>query len=168
MAQPSLKISCSQIADCWQITINSLVGKATSGTVAGIEKLWHHRSMRNRLLQRWVFVISMVAMFGALVAMPLTSTSAVAMAGNADSLAQTSSSTMDAMPCHKATKPCPHCPYKFCADMGNCIAKCFQILSLPVADACLQGAIASSVLLPEPSQLVAGSLVQPLLRPPSV
>jgi hypothetical protein len=77
----------------------------------------------------------------------------------------TASAASNQMPCHK---PCPECPQKVCPNMGACLLNCFQPMSPPVAEVRLRGTIASSLVLPAPSQVVAASLVPPLLRPPSV
>ena len=106
----------------------------------------------------------MLAMLGALISMPLTSTYAFAMAG-----AKTAATaSMGGMPCHKLVKHCPDCPQKVCPDIGTCLVKCFQPLSPPVAEASLQGDVVSARVAPEPSQIRATSLIPPLLRPPSV
>ena len=91
----------------------------------------------------------MLAMLGALISMPMTSTYAFAMAG-AKSAATAS---MDGMPCHKPVKHCPDCPQKVCPDIGTCLVKCFQPLSPPVAEARLQGDVVSERVVPEPSQV---------------
>ena len=77
----------------------------------------------------------MLAMLGALISMPMTSTYAFAMAG-----AKTAATaSMDGIPCHKPVKHCPDCPQKVCPDIATCLVKCFQPLSPPVAEASLQG-----------------------------
>jgi hypothetical protein len=104
----------------------------------------------------------MIAMLGALIALPMTTSIALAMAGP-----MVAKSTAHEMPCHKpAKKPAKHCPG--CPDMGTCLVKCFQPLSALVAETCLLGVVAAPRVLPEPSQIAAGSLIPPLLRPPSV
>ncbi len=122
--------------------------------------------MRKRSCHRWFVVLGMLAMLGALVAMPLTSTFAVAMAGatHADQL------SADEMPCHKPAKPspCPDCPQKVCPDMGTCLVKCFQQLVPPLTGGMPLGLLVAAKLAPEPSAVAASSLVPPLLRPPSV
>jgi hypothetical protein len=105
----------------------------------------------------------MVAMLGALISVPMTTSIVLAMAGPMTATAATGE-----MPCHKLAKRCPDCPQKVCPDMGSCLVKCFQPLSPPIAEACLQGMVVSSRVLPTPSQVSAESLVPPLLRPPSV
>jgi hypothetical protein len=107
----------------------------------------------------------MVAMLGALVSVPMTTSIVVAMAGPMTAIATV---VTGEMPCHKSTKHCPGCPQKVCPDMGSCLVKCFQPLSPPIAEARLQGMVASSRVLPAPSQVSAESLVPPLLRPPIV
>lgn len=106
----------------------------------------------------------MIAMLGMVIAMPLTSTYALAMAGKA----HTTAATTDKMPCHKPAKPCPDCPQKVCPDIGTCLVKCFQTMSPPVAEARLQGTEQRARVLPARSQVSDGSLIPPLLRPPSV
>jgi hypothetical protein len=106
----------------------------------------------------------MLAMLGALISMPMTSTYAFAMAEAKTAAA----ASMDGLPCHKPVKHCPDCPQKVCPDIGTCLVKCFQPLSPPVAEASLQGDVVSARVAPEPSQVRATSLIPPLLRPPSV
>lgn len=105
----------------------------------------------------------MIAMLGALIALPLTTASALAM-----SKPMAAHATAHEMPCHKPAKPCPHCPQKVCQDMGNCLVKCFQPLYSPVADEGLLGTMVGSRLSPGLSQVASSSLIPPLLRPPSV
>lgn len=106
----------------------------------------------------------MIAMLGALVAMPLTSTYALAMAAKACSAA----AAMDGMPCHKPAKRCPHCPQKVCPDTGTCLVKCFQTMSPPGAEAHLRGFDVRAHVLPAASQVSSSQLIPPLLRPPSI
>jgi len=136
-------------------------------------KLCHSPSVRNRLFQRWFVVLGMVAMFGALLSMPVTATYAFAMAGQASAMA-TGDHAMDTasmpkdMDCAKAAKHCPNCPQKFCPEMGSCLVKCFQPLSPPAAEARLRGVVRSERVMPTPSRVTVSSLIPPLLRPPSV
>jgi hypothetical protein len=127
-------------------------------------KVWQSDLVGNRLFQRWLVILGMVAMFGALISMPLTSTYALAMAG----AATTTTSTMDEMPCHNPAKPCPDCPQKVCPAMGNCLVKSFQSLSPPAAKARLQGVMPSERVMPAQMRVTASSLIPPLLRPPIV
>ncbi len=125
--------------------------------------------MMKRLFQRWFAVLGMVAMLSALVAMPLTATYAFAMSGNTTASAKMAmSGQADEMPCHKAGKHCPDCPQKFCPEMANCLVKCFQPLSPPLSDAALYRDIFSDRVAPAPALVTAGSLIPPLLRPPSI
>ena len=132
--------------------------------VAAVLEVWQSSVVRKRLFKRWFVGLGMLAMLGALISMPMTSTYAFAMAG-----AKTAATaSMDGMPCHKLVKHCPDCPQKVCPDIGTCLVKCFQPLSPPVAEASLQGDVVSARVAPEPSQIRATSLIPPLLRPPSV
>ena len=152
-----------------RITVNSLAGKVSSATVARRLELWHVADMRNRLLQRWFVVLAMLAMLamlGAIAAVPLTSTVAAAMAGSS---AHTPSKSMAAaIPCHKPAKPCPHCPQKYCLDMSTCLLNCPQVLSPPVAGENLHVATVTLRVFPASQPITRGSLIPPLLRPPSV
>jgi hypothetical protein len=105
----------------------------------------------------------MFAMLGLLIAVPMTTPAAVAMAAPA-----TASAAPDKMPCHEPVDPCPDCPQKICPDMGACLVHCFQPLSPAIAEARLHGTAVRSQVLPAPSPILATSLVPPLLRPPSV
>lgn len=124
-------------------------------------------NVKKRIYQRWFAILGIFAMLGALVAMPLTSTYALSMASTVHA-EQTSSA--DDMPCHKPTKPapCPDCPQKVCPEMGTCLVKCFQQLVPPLAGGTTLRPVVASQLAPEPSVMATGSLVPPLLRPPSV
>lgn len=119
--------------------------------------------MRNRIYHRLSVVLGLVAMLGALIALPMTTASALAM-----SKPMAAHATAHEMPCHKPAKPCPHCPQKVCPDMGNCLVKCFQPLYSPVADEGLPITMVNSRLSPGLSQVASDSLIPPLLRPPSV
>lgn len=113
----------------------------------------------------------MLAMLGALLVAPVSTPVALAMASStAHAHAQAAAATNDEMPCHKPAKQknCPQCPQKMCADMTACLAKCFQPLSAPVSQVRLNGLVARSVILPGLAQASDGSLIPPLLRPPSV
>jgi hypothetical protein len=126
--------------------------------------------VRNRLFQRWFVVLGMVAMFGALMAVPMTASYALAMAGK--TAATVSKVSMPAaaaeMPCHKPMKHCPDCPQKVCPEMGSCLLKCFQTLPQSVAEARLQRDVIDQRVMPAPTRVTPGSLIPPLLRPPSV
>ena len=114
-------------------------------------------------MHRWFVVLGMFAMLGALITVPMTTSSALAMRGPA-----TASPAAEQMPCHKPVKPCPDCPQKVCPDMGACLVNCVQPLSPAIAEASLRGTAARALVLPAPSRVAAASLVSPLLRPPSV
>lgn len=111
----------------------------------------------------------MISMLGAMLGVPMTAANALASAVGVT--AQMSGDDAHTMPCHKvgqnAAKPCPHCPQKSCADMGGCLVKCFQTLAAPVTDARVERMDAETRAIPEPAQVLAGSLIPPLLRPPS-
>jgi hypothetical protein len=126
--------------------------------------------VRIRLVQRWFATLGMFAMLGALISMPLTATYAVAMA-SAKPVATHGMSMAGAkgeMPCHKPVKSCPDCPQKVCPEMGSCLVKCFQPLPPPVSEAQLHGDVIIGRVAPMPVAVTAGSLIPPLLRPPSV
>ena len=132
------------------------------GHVARLYPVWQSNTVEKRTYYRWSAVLGMVAMLGALIAFPMTTSMALTMAASA-----ASNSTADEMPCHKpAKKPAKHCPG--CPEMGTCLVKCFQPLSALVAETNLLGVVVTACVLPEPSPLAAGSLIPPLLRPPSV
>src|SRR6188474_558523 len=125
--------------------------------------------MRNRPFQRCSVILGVLAMLGALLVAPVSTPMALAMA-NATSHAKVAAATTDEMPCHKPAKPkhCPDCPQKTCADMTACLAKCFQPLAVPVAAVRVPQLQASATIRPGASQTASGSLIPPLLRPPSV
>jgi hypothetical protein len=119
--------------------------------------------VRKRRIHRWFVGLGMLAMLGALIAVPMTTSTTLAMAGPT-----TASAAADEMPCHKPAEPCPDCPQKVCPNMGACLVGCFQPLSPAIAETWLQGIAATSLVLPARSQVLATSLVPPLLRPPRV
>ena len=125
--------------------------------------------MRKRPFQRCSVILGVLAMLGALLVAPVSTPMALAMA-NATSHAKVAAATADEMPCHKPAKQkhCPDCPQKTCADMAACLAKCFQPLAAPVAPIRMPLLQASATIRPGLSQVGNGSLVPPLLRPPSV
>ncbi len=129
--------------------------------------MWQSRPVSKRLYQRWTVVLGMIAMLGAVVAMPLSSTYALAMVSVSHATAKHTTAKHE-MPCHKPAKPCPECPQKVCPEMGTCLVKCFQPLSSPTAEVRIHRLAVASRVLPEPPQVAAGSLIPPLLRPPSV
>jgi hypothetical protein len=125
--------------------------------------------MRHRFYQRWFVFLGMLAMFSALLSMPLTATYAFAMAGKATATSNMTMSMQGAeMPCHKMKKSCPDCPQKVCPEMGSCLVKCFQPLPTPVSESRLHRDIVADRVAPAISAVPASSLIPPLLRPPSV
>jgi hypothetical protein len=132
------------------------------GNIAGFYAVWQSDGVKKRTYHRLSAVLGMVAMLGALIALPMTTSMALAMAAPT-----AASSTAGEMPCHKpAQKPAKHCPD--CADMGTCLVKCFQPLASPLADATLPYKTVSLRVSPGLSRAANGSLIPPLLRPPSV
>ena len=124
--------------------------------------MWQSDGVKKRTYHRLSAMLGMVAMLGALIAVPIAASTALAMAGP-----MTATAAADEMPCHKPAKnPTKHCPD--CPDMGTCLVKCFQPLSALVAETSLLGVVVAPRVLPEPSQIAPGSLIPPLLRPPSV
>ena len=121
------------------------------GSLNGVKRRTYHRLSA---------VLGMIAMLGALIALPMTTSMALAM-----SASTAASSTADEMPCHKpAKKPAKHCPG--CPDMGTCLVKCFQPLSARVAETGRLGVVVTSCVPPEPSQIAAG-LSDPTTSPTS-
>jgi len=154
----------------------SLTGELSTGTtgtgadIAVHGEVWQSGGMTKRLFQRWFVALGMVAMLGALVAVPMTASYALAMAGKTAATATKMSMPAAAgeMPCHKPMKHCPSCPQKVCPEMGSCLVKCFQPLPQPVAEAWLQRDVIDQRVMPAPTRVTPGSLIPPLLRPPSV
>lgn len=172
-----LRRSCQEHVDHRAGNCHVLPRVTFSGTMGCrvdlLGKVWQSTAVQKRSLQLWFAILGMVAMIGALASMPLASTSAFAMSG------KSSASTMkmahgvteaaaDEMPCHKPAKHCPNCPEKACSDMGSCLVKCFQSLSSPASAALLDRNVAGERVLPTLSLATVGSLIPPLLRPPSV
>jgi hypothetical protein len=144
------------------------------GSVALQQKVWQFAVVRKRLLQRCFFFLSMVAMLGALVSMPMTATYAFARSGKVATMAMEPAHDMDMsatktpMPCDSPAKHCPDCPQKVCPDMGSCLLKCFQPFQSPLDEALFIGKIVRDRVAPGHALVTAGSLTPPLLRPPSV
>ncbi|MBN9290020.1 MAG: hypothetical protein J0H36_02625 [Hyphomicrobium denitrificans] len=126
--------------------------------------------MRNKLFQRWFVTLAMLAMLGALISMPLTATYVLAMTGAHPAVSDhvTMADAKGEMPCQKPMKSCPDCPQKVCPEMGSCLVKCFQPLPVPVSEARLSCDVVAERLVPLPVAITTGSLIPPLLRPPSV
>lgn len=133
------------------------------GNIAAFDALWQCEGVRKRIYHRLSAVLGMIAMLGALIALPMTTQIALAMSGP-----MVAKSTAHEMPCHKPAKPCPNCPEKVCPDMGTCLVKCFQPLASPLAETTLPQSTVSLRVSPGLSQTTSGSLIPPLLRPPSV
>jgi hypothetical protein len=133
-------------------------------------KVWQSDLVGNRLFQRWFVILGMVAMFGALLSMPLTASYAFAMAAATPAVSgdMAMSGPAAETPCQKPMNHCPDCPQKVCPAMGNCLVKSFQSLSPPAAEARLQGVVPSGRVMPAPMRVTASSLIPPLLRPPIV
>ena len=133
------------------------------GEVAGHLSVWQSGGVKKRTYHCCSAVLGMVAMLAALIALPMTTSIALAMAGP-----MVAKSAAHEMPCHKPVKPCPNCPQKVCPDMGTCLVKCFQPLASPLAEATLPQTAVSLRVSPGLSQITSGSLIPPLLRPPSI
>lgn len=108
-------------------------------------------------------------MLGALLVAPVSTPVAFAMAASTGHAHETAVATGE-MPCHNPAKQkhCPDCPQKMCADMTACLAKCFQPLAASVAPVRVPQLQVSAGIRPGLSRAERGSLVLPLLRPPSV
>lgn len=122
-----------------------------------IKRHWHRRFI----------LLSMLAMLGVVLNVPVSSSVALAMGMGSQAI----DAQADAMPCHKPAKPsnpCPDCPQKHCQDMSMCLAKCFQQIAAPRSDRHLRKAFATSKHIPVPSRQLTSTLVPPLLRPPSI
>ncbi len=148
----------------------SLSSIKPGGYVAAQFEVWQSDAVRIRLFQRWFAMLGMLAMLGTLLSIPLTATYAFAMASAKPAVAD-GMSMADAkgeMPCQKPMKSCPDCPQKVCPEMGSCLVKCFQPLPPPVSEAQLHGDVIIGRVAPMPVAVTAGSLIPPLLRPPSV
>ena len=128
--------------------------------------------MRNRLFQRCFFLLGILAMLGALVSMPLASTYAFAMSAQSSKPmamngAHSAHDAAHKMPCDSPAKHCPDCPQKVCPEMGSCLVKCFQPLPSPLAEAQFYREITRDRVAPGEALVTVGSLIPPLLRPPS-
>ena len=130
---------------------------------------WQFTLVKKGPLHRYSTVLGMLAMLGALLVAPVSTPMAIAMA-NTMAHSKAATATAAEMPCHQPAKQkhCPDCPQKVCADMTACLAKCFQPLAVPVAPVRVAQLQASATIRPGVSQAESGSLIPPLLRPPSV
>lgn len=124
--------------------------------------------MTKRSFQRLFEVLGVVAMLGAVMTMPLTATDAFAMSSTAAASAKMAmSGQAGEMPCHKTSKHCPDCPQKVCPEMGSCLVKCFQSVPAPLTATAFHRDVMGNRVPPAPALVTAGSLIPPLLRPPS-
>jgi hypothetical protein len=115
----------------------------------------------------------MMAMLGALISMPLASTYAFAMSAQSSksmamNMAHDAHKAGEEMPCNSPAKHCPSCPQKVCPELGSCLVKCFQPLPSPLAEAGFYGEVTRDRVAPARALITSGSLIPPLLRPPSV
>ncbi len=137
-------------------------------------KLWHLPGMLRSLLHRWCLILGIMAMVSALVSVPASAASVFAAMGTGTNTPQSTHHGMSAsateapMPCKVAMKHCPHCPQKICPELAGCGVKCFQAFSPLPAEEHLMGEILRERLAPGRASVTAGSLIPPLLRPPSV
>lgn len=118
---------------------------------------------QQRLAKRWFTGLSILAMLGMLLAVPLASNTTVAMV-EITGVTETGGD----MPCHKPAKPCPDCPQKSCPGTAACAAKCAHTVTSPVADQDVQGAGTDLPRSLAAQQAVTASITPPLLRPPIV
>ena len=131
--------------------------------VAGTRNVWQSQFVGKRIYHRWFIVLGLIAMFGAVITMPLTATYAMAKAA-----AMSSAGAMGDMPCHNAAKHCPDCPQKVCPELGTCLMKSFQSLFQLVASTPLHRPLVTMRVLPAPPQVADDLVIPPLLRPPIV
>ena len=115
--------------------------------------------MRRCRFPRWIGLLGMVAMLGAVIELPVAATAAVAM-----TTLNAPATTVD----HQPSKHCTHCPKKLAYDMANCLVTCFQAFYSPAARVVLKvSVIASRAPPPAPSLSASGTSFEPPLRPPS-
>lgn len=117
--------------------------------------LWQTHAVK-RFLHRCCFVLGLLAMATALLAIPATVSSALAKADM--------SAASETMPCKG---DCPDCA-KPCPELGGCLLKCFNSLFAPPAQATLYSIDMRSFVPLALFQRASDALVPPLLRPPSV
>jgi hypothetical protein len=130
--------------------------------------------MLRSALHRWSLILGILAMVSALVSVPASAASVFATMGTGTNTAQSThhgmstAATEAPMPCKGAMKHCLHCPQKICPELAGCAVKCFQAFSPLPAEARLMGEVLRERLPPGRAAVTAGSLIPPLLRPPSV
>jgi hypothetical protein len=123
----------------------------------------------------WLLILGILAMLSSMMSVTLVGR----MAGPLQQMVQSSVSHATAivvptlshaaaMPCHKQTKPAPRCPKSICPDIAICLAKCVQQAPALLALDAVPAMIMQRIGWPAPDQIFAGSLIPPLLRPPSV
>jgi hypothetical protein len=118
---------------------------------------WHRRFV----------VLSMLAMLGSILNVPLSNSIALAM----QSPSHAAQATVDEMPCHKAAvpaKPCPGCPQKACLLMGTCLGSCFQHMAPVTSGATVLIEHSAIPYVPVHADVLSGTPAPPLLRPPIV
>jgi hypothetical protein len=106
--------------------------------------------------QRWTLILGLIAMLGAVLAVPAAALAATAKAPSSETAVSSD------MPCHKRLPDCP----KPCPDLASCIVKCLKTQT-PAPDAiellvpCHQAPPA-----PAPQSLMEPTDLPRLLRPP--
>jgi hypothetical protein len=106
--------------------------------------------------QRWSLILGLIAMLGAVLAVP-----AAALAATANAPSSETAVSSD-MPCHKRLPDCP----KACPDLASCIVKCLKTQT-PAPDA-IELLAPKHEAPPAPAQqaLLKPTDLPPILRPP--
>lgn len=121
--------------------------------------------MKRRPFKRWCVTLGIFAMLGSLLVASVATAYSLALASS--SAAMEIADAGDSMPCHKAPEPCPDCPQKSCLELGTCLVKCFQAMPGAVSEASLDIFDVDDAVPPASMRFASGSLIPPLLRPPS-
>jgi hypothetical protein len=144
------QITLSLVRFFWLGTVGCLSSPRPCASLAHMTQCRFHR---------WIGLLGMVAMFGAVIELPVAATAAVAM-----TTLKAPATTVD----HQPAKPCKHCPKKLAFDTAGCLVKCFQAFYSPAGKIVLKvSVIASRGPAPAPSQSASGTSFSPPLRPPS-
>ena len=116
--------------------------------------------------QRWTIVLGLVAMLGAVLAVPASALAASSKTLNPAALAPAAvapaAMTDGDMPCHKRMPGCPD-P---CPDMASCIVKCLKSQSPLPETVILEAPALQGVPVPAPQAFMEPSDLPRLLRPP--
>ena len=151
-------------AECIATAFADFDNHTRTGAVAPLRYVCQHRPVKISRNNRWFALLGLVAMVTGLMAVVLTAPVAKmdhAMMGHSASHGADQSGVT-------GCAHCPNCPHEGCPDLAGCLAKCFQpIFDMTKTAATFEPAVHTQVTMAA-MPVLGGSLIPPLLRPPSV